>query len=84
MAPGDRVPQRLLALGQITWPAGQKLEPVRQTRQHLRGCQQLRPGSGQLNRERQTVQPPADLDDDGDVLRGQLERRSHGGRALDE
>ena len=56
------------------------IEPLEQ---RLRG-QEPQPGGGELDRERQAVEPPADCCDGFRVLGRQLERASGRPRALDE
>ena len=83
-APVQGVAQGLLPLGQVPGPAGQQAEPlVKPRRQGLRR-QQPDPGRGQLDGQRQPVQPAADLRDRRRVAAGQLEARVRGVRPLGE
>ncbi len=61
MAPPDRRPQCLLALGQVAGAPGREPEPVVEGRHQLRGSQLGGPRGNELDRERQPIQPPADL-----------------------
>ena len=62
MAPLDRRSQRLLTrLGVPT--ALEQVEPLGEAREDLRRGEDARPGCGQLERERQLVQAPAELGD---------------------
>ena len=61
VAPPDRRPQRLLALGQVAGTPGREPEPVVEGRHQLRGSQLGGPRRNELDRERQPIQPPADL-----------------------
>ena len=77
-APVERVAQGPLPFGQVTRSAGQNAHPVIEPgQQRLRG-QQPDPGGGQLDGQRQAVQPTADLGDGPDVAPGQLEARGFG------
>jgi hypothetical protein len=64
VAPGNRRPQRPLARIGVA-RALEQIEPLRETLQDLGRGEHARPGRGQLDRERQVVQPPAQL---GDVV----------------
>ena len=77
-APVERVAQGPLPFGQVTRSGGQHAHPVVEPgQQRLRG-QQPDPGGGQLDGQRQAVQPTADLGDGLDVAPGQLEARGLG------
>jgi hypothetical protein len=84
VAPVDRGAQRLLARQHGGVAAGQHTEAVREAggdgfdghRAHARG--------GELDRERQAVQAPADVRHVMGVLRRHLEIRLHRGGAIDE
>ena len=83
-APVQGVLQGALPFGQVAGPAGQHAEPLVQPRgQRLRG-QQPDPGRGQLDGQRQPVQPAADLRHRPGVFVGQLEARGNGVRPLHE
>jgi len=84
VAPGDRVPQRAQALGQVGGAAGEQGQPVGQARQQRLGRQDLDPGGGQLDRQRQPVEPAADLRDRRRIVVGEAEGRVGGVRPLDE
>src|SRR5919201_1140113 len=75
VAPVDRGPQRLLALGQVARAARQQLEPPAQASLERARRQQLDARGCELDRQRQPVQPPADLLDRGAVELVVLERR---------
>ncbi len=60
VTPGDRVAQRPLAGGGIAWTAGEHIEATLKPRTQRRGWQHPHTGRGQLNGERQAVEPPAD------------------------
>jgi hypothetical protein len=59
-------------------------EPVVEPVGDLGRGQRAQPRRRQLDRERQPVEPPADLDDGAHVLVGHREARAHGGRAVGE
>jgi hypothetical protein len=68
VAPLDRGPEGLLSLVRVARAAGQKRETlVQSSRQRLRG-EQLEPRRRELDREREPVEPPADLEQGGGVL----------------
>ena len=73
VAPGDGVAQRLLAGREIARAAGQQRQPALQPAQHRLGRQQPDAGRRQLDRQRQAVQPGADLGHGRGVLVGQRE-----------
>ena len=81
VAPFDRRPQRLLPRREVAPRAGQHRQPPVEPGEQLAGRQDLHPGRGQLDRERQAVEPPADLGQPAVVGR---EPRQHGLRALPE
>ena len=60
VAPGDRVAHRPLALGRVAPAPGQQRQPPRQAGQQGRRREEGAPGGGQLDRQRQPVQPVAD------------------------
>ncbi len=61
VTPVYRAPERPLPLGQVPCSACEQLEPTLQTREHRLGRKHPHPGCGQLDRERETIQPAADL-----------------------
>ena len=61
VAPVQRRAQRLLAGRKIARAAGQELERLLEPPRHRVGRQQAAPGRGELDRQRQAVQPAADL-----------------------
>jgi hypothetical protein len=73
VAPGDRIAQRPLAGGQVARAAGQRQPPIAQPGQQRRRREDPALGGGQLDRQRQPVQPPADVDHHPGVLGGQDE-----------
>jgi hypothetical protein len=84
VAPLDGAPQRLLPLRQIAGPAGEQIEPMFDARAKFTRRQDLHAGGCQLDRERQPVEPAADVHDRLGVPRGQREVRASGRRALHE
>ena len=84
VAPVDRRAQRLLARGQVARAAGEQVEALLEPGEQRLRREQLRARGRQLDRERQAVEPDADLGDrrrvrarDGEVGLDRL-------RALDE
>ncbi len=65
-------------------PAGQQPEPLIEQPGDFRRAQRRHPRGGELDRQRDPIQPPADLTDGGDVSGTQGEVAAHGRRALDE
>ena len=65
IAPGDRVAQRPLPVGQVAGPAAEDIESATQAIAKLGGREQPKPRGRELDRERQPVEPRADLADDG-------------------
>src|SRR5437764_3441179 len=61
VAPVERGSQRLLVLRRVAAAAGQELEAVAETGEHRGRRQELRPGRGELDRERQAVEAGAEL-----------------------
>jgi hypothetical protein len=68
VAPRDRASERLVALGQVAPLAADDVEAIAQAREEIRQREELRAGGGQLDGERQCVQPATDLGDQGGVL----------------
>ena len=62
-APFDRCAQRLLPLGQVPCPACEERQPLLQPFEQGVGRQELHEGGCQLDREREAVEPAADLGD---------------------
>ena len=84
VAPVHRRPQRLLALGEVAGTAAQQAEPVVEpVAQHLRR-EQREAGGRELDRQRQAIEPAADLRDGGGVVVRQLEVRVDDAGAVDE
>jgi hypothetical protein len=77
VAPLDRLAERPLAHRGGPSAAGQQREPVVQPGCDLVGGQDGHPGGGQLDSERNAVQPAADLHDRLAVALRQLEQRQH-------
>ncbi len=84
VAPVERHAQRLLMPWRITPAARQQLQPVSESRQQRRRREELRPRSGELDRERQAVESRTELGDGGRVLLAQREVGIGGLRARDE
>ncbi len=61
ITPGDGVPQGLLARRPVPPTTGQEFQALFQAGQHGARRQELNPGSGQLDRQGQPIQPGADL-----------------------
>ena len=83
-APVERRAQRLLALGPVARAAAEELEPLPEAREQRLRRQQLDAGRGELDRERQPVEPHAELRDRRRVLVRHGEARRDGPRALEE
>ena len=83
-APVQRVPQGPLPFGQVTRPGGQQAHPVIEPREQRARRQQPDPGGGQLDGQRQAVQPAADLGDELGIVawsaRSPAPRRGRGPR----
>ena len=77
IAPGDRVSHGLLPGRQVVRAAGQHRQPAVQPGQQRRRGKQPHPGRGQLNGQREPVQPPADLRHGRCRLGVQRQRRPH-------
>src|SRR5918999_970286 len=58
MAPLDRASERALPLGEVAGAAGEEWEPALEPLEQRRGTEQLDPAGGQLDGQRQGVQPP--------------------------
>ena len=57
VAPADRRAQRLLALGRVARAGAEQVEPARQAVEDLGRGEDLDPGGGELDRQRQPVEP---------------------------
>ena len=84
MAPGDRRPQGLLPVRQVAAAAGEQAQRVLQPGQDRLRRQQLDPRRGQLEGQRQAVQPAGDLGDRRRVPLVDGEVRQHRGGPLGE
>ena len=75
-APGDGVVQRARPLGSISCATGRHGQPERELREHRLGGEHPHPGSGQLDGQRQPVQPPTQLGNrrGGLVVEGEIGR----------
>ena len=73
VAPLDRLAQRLLTFRQVACATSQQLERPFDAGQQFARRQDLDPGCGQLDRQREAVQPAADVDHRAGVLRRQRE-----------
>ena len=73
VAPGDRGPQRVLALVGVLRAAGQQRQPLVEPAQQRLGRERPHPRRRELDRERQAVEPGADLRDGLGVLLGDPE-----------
>ncbi len=84
VAPGDRVPQRLLPRGHIARTARRYRPAVCEVFEQGEGRQQPGVGRRQLDRQREAIEPPADGRHRRRVLRGQREVLPDGAGALRE
>ncbi len=84
VAPCDRRAQGLLPLGKVARATGEQPEPVGQAAEHRLGCEDADTCRRQLDRQRQPVESHADLGNRRGILVGDLERRLHRPRTLDE
>ena len=84
VAPVHGRPKGLLALGEIAGTAAQQSEPVVEPVAEHVWREQGEAGGRELDRERQAVEPAADLRDGGGVVVGQREIRVDDARAVDE
>jgi hypothetical protein len=84
VAPGDGAAQRLVARRHVTCPAGQEAQALREARQDRLRLEQLHARRGQLDGQRQAVEPTADLRDRRRILVRGREVRSDGLGADDE
>ncbi len=74
----------MLCRGDFAPSRGRELQPILEPAQEGSGWENLCPGRGELDGERQPVEALADLGDDRLRLLVQLEVRAHGAGALDE
>ena len=84
MAPIDGLAQRLVPRDGDPARAGEQPEAIIEPRGNLLHRQGADPCSGELDRERDAVEPPADLGDRGGISFGDPEFRDGGDRALHE
>ena len=84
VAPLHRRSQRAVARQRRAAPRGEQAEGVVEAVRDLLGRQHAHARRGELDRERDAVEPPADLGHGRRVARRQRERRRRGLRPLDE
>ncbi len=84
MAPVHGGAKGPLSLWQVPRAARQQLQPARQARQHRRGRKNFDSGGRKLDRERETVQPGANLGDGTRIFQVEFEVRLGGYGALQE
>ena len=84
VAPPDRVAHRLLSQGQIPRAAAEQRQPLFQALQQRRRGQGLDARRGQLDRQREAIEPAHDFGHRRQRLGGQAEIGPDGLRALDE
>ena len=84
VAPGDRPAQRLLARGEVLRAARQQRQPLVEAAQERRRRERPHPGRRQLDRQRQAVQPDADLRHGRRVHVAEGEVGGRAARPLDE
>ena len=84
VGPVDGGPQRLVALDRRAAATGQEPEALPEPLRDLRRRQRARPGGRELDRERDAVEAPADLDDRVDVAGVDLEPGPDRARPLGE
>ena len=84
VAPVDRGPERLLALGDVARRAAEELEAAAQAIAQRLGREQAEASRGELDGEREPVEPAADLDDRRRVVVGDREVGPDGARPVDE
>ena len=84
VAPVERPTQRLLPLGQVPGTPAQEVEPLPEAREDHGRLQETHPGGGQLDRERQAVQPRADPGNGYPILVVEPEFRVRGPGPLHE
>jgi hypothetical protein len=84
VTPGDRGADRLLPRGQIARPTDEQGQRAVEPGQHRGRREDLDAGGGELDRERQAVQPAADLGDRRGVVAVDREVRLDPPCPLDE
>ena len=84
VAPLDRRPERLLPLRQVAGAAAERLEAARQAVPQRLGREEVEAGGRELDRQRQPVEPAADVGHGGGVVVGQAEVGPDAARPLDE
>jgi hypothetical protein len=84
VAPVDGRAQRAVAGDGVARAGGEQAEAVVQAGEQLLGGEQAHARGGQLDGERQPVEPRAERGDIGEVRRRDLEARRHGGGAFGE
>ena len=84
VAPLDRRPERLLARGQVAGAAAERLQAAGEPIPKRLRREEVQSGGGELDRERQPVEPAADVGDGGGVVVGEPEVRSDAARPLHE
>ena len=77
-APVERPPERLEPRRLVDRPLRQELEALAQPREQRLERQDVCAGGGELDRERQAVEPPADLGDRGEVRSASVDDRADG------
>lgn len=82
IAPIDQRALRLLARQRRPAATSEQAEAVVEPLRHLLHRHRTHPGRGQLQRQRNAIQPAADLGNDGRVPRGQREAGQRGGCSL--
>ena len=75
---------RLMARQRAAIAAGEHTKPLVDPFAQLFWTEHLHPRSGQLDRQRNAVQPPADVGDNRRVLVGQCKSVNDAARTLDE
>ena len=84
VAPSDGGAERLQALRLVAGAAAEKVQAVIEPRLEGARRQDFAPRGGQLDGQRQAVQPAADGDDGGRILRLERKARADGPGAFDE
>ena len=84
VAPVDRGPQRLLALGDVARRAAEELEAAAQAIAQRLRREEAETSRGELDGEREPVEPAADLDDRRRVVVGDREVGPDRARPVDE
>ena len=84
VAPVDRVAERALPCRQVVRAAGEEVEPLLEPPQDRLRREQLHPSCRELDRERKTVEAPADPRHCGRVLVRELEARLDRAGAVEE